>query len=116
MDSALYLVKHQNTELMFALKCKKRSISDLRGQLQHQKQQTAVAEDLLSVLDRSYNQVCVCVCVYVNVCVCVCSDRHNTGHCHHGITYFVKRKHYCRVLICFFVLYCHCSLMMIYPE
>lgn len=57
MDSALYLARHQNKELMFALKSKKRSISDLRGQLQHEKQQTAVAEELLSVLDRSYNQV-----------------------------------------------------------
>jgi hypothetical protein len=57
MDSALFLLKHQNKELSFELKNKKRSITDLRGQLQHEKQQSAVAEDLLSVLDRSYNQV-----------------------------------------------------------
>jgi hypothetical protein len=57
VDSALFLVQHQNKELAFELKSKKRSITDLRGQLQHQKQQSAVAEELLSVLDRSYNQV-----------------------------------------------------------
>lgn len=54
---ALFLSQTQNKELTFELKNKKRTITDLRDQLQHQKKQSEEAESLLSVLDRSYNQV-----------------------------------------------------------
>lgn len=56
-DPALFLVQHQNKELAFDLQVKKRSIADLRGRLRREKQQSAAAEELLSVLDRSFAQV-----------------------------------------------------------
>jgi hypothetical protein len=57
VDSTHFLLQNQNKEMALELKNKKRSISDLRCQLEHHKKQSEEAENLLSVLDRSYNQV-----------------------------------------------------------
>ena len=69
-DPTLMLLTRQNKELFLELKRRKRSISELRRQLQHQRQESALAEDLLSVLDRNYNQVSGTVITYsFNVCL-----------------------------------------------
>ena len=69
-DPTLMLLTRQNKELFLELKRRKRSISELRRQLQHQRQENALAEDLLSVLDRNYNQVSGTVITYsFNVCL-----------------------------------------------